>query len=82
VRVNSPTWDVVLHNDDITSPDVVTYALVRVLGMAPTDALAVAMRAHREGVASAMAFEEAEPADDVVTGLRYYGLHCALVSRA
>ncbi|WP_197043401.1 ATP-dependent Clp protease adaptor ClpS [Saccharothrix sp. NRRL B-16314] len=79
--MKSPTWDVVLHSDDITSPDVVTYALVRVLDLPPTDALALAMRAHREGSVSAAAFDEAGPAGDVVTGLRYYGLHCELVSR-
>jgi hypothetical protein len=49
--------------------------------MTPTDALAVAMRAHHEGWVTAAVYDGPRPADDVVTALRYYGLHCELVSR-
>ncbi|WP_158841798.1 ATP-dependent Clp protease adaptor ClpS [Saccharothrix deserti] len=39
--MNGTAWDVILRDDDITTPDVIAYALVRVLGMTPADALAV-----------------------------------------
>ena len=44
-------WKVMLHNDDVTPIDVVVYGLQRAASLSLELAEAVAVEAHREGVA-------------------------------
>lgn len=47
----APPWNVILHDDDVTTMEFVVWLLISLFGRAPDDAVALMLEVHESGAA-------------------------------
>ncbi|WP_040925671.1 ATP-dependent Clp protease adaptor ClpS [Saccharomonospora marina] len=71
-------WRVRLHNDEVNSAPQVTYALNRVCGKPPEEAVELMLEVHSRRIAEVATFAEREAAEELAVRLQRYGLHASV----